>query len=181
MLMAWGLLPPGPGPTMSTDWSAAAPRRIAPAASTKRGSFGRSRWVTAAGVGVAGFGLNPYAGPGLSESRTPANATFAFRPRDLEAWVAVPTLLATPALTELPSITVAITSPNPRRNVVQSALGFRRVGERDSSVRGGSHAYHRHCGGSRRIVCIGRVLFSLSYEPGLHGTATASATEIAPE
>jgi hypothetical protein len=54
-LMACGLLRPGPGPTMSTDCSAAAPSRTAPAASTNRGRFGLSFWVTAAGIGVAGL------------------------------------------------------------------------------------------------------------------------------
>ena len=49
-LMVCGLLLPGPGPTISTDCSAAAPSRMAPAASTNRASFGRSLWVTAAGV-----------------------------------------------------------------------------------------------------------------------------------
>ena len=50
-LMAWGLLLPGPGAVTSTDCnSAAAPSRMPPAASTRRGSFGRSLWGTAAGV-----------------------------------------------------------------------------------------------------------------------------------
>ena len=49
-LMAWGLLLEGPGTVISTDCSAAAPSRMPPAASTRRGSFGRSLWVTAAGL-----------------------------------------------------------------------------------------------------------------------------------
>jgi len=38
--------------------------------------------------------------------------------------VAVPVLLATPRADKTASITVAITSPNPRRDVVHSALSF---------------------------------------------------------
>jgi hypothetical protein len=94
--------------------------------------------------------------------------------------VAVPTLLATPRADKTASITVAITSPNPRRDVVHSALSFADLASVIVAFEGGSHAYHPHCGGFRRILCIGRVFFSLPYEPGLHGTASTSATEIAP-
>src|SRR5262245_48351334 len=48
-LMACGLLD-GPGTVISTDCSAAAPSRMPPAASTRRGSLGRSLWGTAAGL-----------------------------------------------------------------------------------------------------------------------------------
>ena len=49
-LTACGLVLEGPGTVISTDCSAAAPSRMPPAASTRRGSFGRSLWGTAAGL-----------------------------------------------------------------------------------------------------------------------------------
>ena len=42
---------------------------------------------------------------------------------------------------------------------------------------GAVHAYHRPCGGSRCIVCIGRV-FSLPHQPSLFDTNSTSAIEV---
>ena len=58
-LTACGLVLEGPGTVISTDCSAAAPSRMPPAASTRRGSFGRSLWGTAEGVGVAALPIEP--------------------------------------------------------------------------------------------------------------------------
>jgi hypothetical protein len=119
-----------------------------------------------------------YAESGLPESRTPANARFVFRTRSLHAPALAPTLLAA-------RIASATAFRHCCRIVTKSTA---KCGAFDLrffaswrcvivAFEGGSYAYHRPCGGSRCIMCIGRV-FSLPHQPSLFGTTGSSTIEV---
>jgi hypothetical protein len=101
------------------------------------------------------------------------------RPRKLSgAAASIATVASTLFLSpQVILITVAITSPFWQRPVLDYEGKFSPRRARDSSVAGGSNAYHRSCGGDSRVIRIGRML-PLSSKSGLHGTAAASATEV---
>jgi hypothetical protein len=178
-VMACGLLLPVPGTVMSTDCNAAAPSRMPPAASTRRGSFGRSLWVTAEGVGVARLptepvtpnpaylsrGLPPmldlYFGPGACTRRRSRRLCLAALRGSATAFRHCCRIVT--------KSTAKCGAFDPRffaswRCVI---VAFEGVG----------HAYHRPCGGSRCIMCIGRV-FSLPHQPSLFGTTGSSTIEV---
>ena len=129
-VMACGLLLPGPGTVMSTDCNAAAPSRMPPAASTRRGSFGRSLWVTAEGVGVARLPTEPVTpNPAYLSRGLPPMLDLYFGPGACARRRSCRLCSRRFARAQLPSVTVAELSPNPQQNVVHLTFDFSPVGD----------------------------------------------------
>ena len=118
-VMACGLLLPGPGTVMSTDCNAAAPSRMPPAASTRRGSFGLSLWVTAEWVGVARLPTEPVTpNPTYLSRGLPPMLDLYFGPGACTRRRSRQLCSRRFARAQQPFVTVAESSPNPQQNVV---------------------------------------------------------------